>query len=101
MVLPTPKNLTSKIPRRFSDLNPYRSNLLTADDVKAAREHIKNYWPKLIRSNLKDDDSLVGLPKPYLVPASEEGHDFDFNELYYWDSYFMIQGMLEAEHKEL
>jgi alpha,alpha-trehalase len=42
------------------------------------------------------------LPNPYLVPASEEGHDFDFDELYYWDSYFMVQGMLKnPERKEL
>lgn len=42
-----------------------------------------------------------GLPKPYLVPAYEEGHEFDFNELYYWDSYFMVQGLLDDEHREL
>src|SRR5690606_36654071 len=44
----------------------------------------------------KDDETLLGLPKAYLVPAYEEGHPFDFNEMYYWDSYFMVQGMLKA-----
>jgi alpha,alpha-trehalase len=72
-----------------------------ADSVATAREYIDGYWKKLVRHNTKDDGSLIGLPKPYLVPASEEGHDFDFNELYYWDSYFMVQGMLDEEHKEL
>lgn len=74
---------------------------LSADDVKAAREYIADYWPKLERSHPKDDETLVGLPKPYLVPAYERGHEFDFNELYYWDNYFMIQGLLDDKHKEL
>lgn len=66
-----------------------------------ARQYIIAYWPKLLRAHPKDDDSLLGVPKPYLVPAYEEGHEFDFNELYYWDSYFMIQGLLDSEHREL
>lgn len=74
---------------------------LTAEDVLAARDYIKAYWPKLERYNPKDTDSLIGVPKPYLVPSYAEGHEFDYNELYYWDSYFMIQGMLDAEHKDL
>lgn len=74
---------------------------LTAEDVAAARAYIQDFWPKLQRFHPKDDESLLGLPKPYLVPAHEEDHSFDFNELYYWDSYFMVQGMLDAEHKEL
>lgn len=74
---------------------------LSQSDVAAARDYIKSYWHRLERFHPKDDESLMGLPKPYLVPAFEEGHDFDFNELYYWDSYFMVQGLLDAEHKEL
>lgn len=74
---------------------------LTHTDVAEARDYIKNYWHRLERFHPKDDESLMGLPKPYLVPAYEEGHDFDFNELYYWDSYFMVQGQLDADHKEL
>jgi alpha,alpha-trehalase len=74
---------------------------VSSDGVAPARAYINAYWKKLERSHTKDDESLLGLPHPYLVPASEEGHEFDFNELYYWDSYFMVQGMLDAEHKEL
>lgn len=74
---------------------------LNAADVAGAREYISTYWHTLQRFHPKDDESLLGLPKPYLVPAYEEGHDFDFNELYYWDSYFMVQGMMDKQHKEL
>lgn len=74
---------------------------LTAGDVEAARKYIEGYWQKLTRYHPNDDDTLLGLPYPYLVPAYEEGHEFDFNELYYWDSYFMVQGLMDEDHKEL
>jgi alpha,alpha-trehalase len=78
-----------------------KTNALRAGDVQRAREYIAAYWKQLERSHTKDDETLLGLPNPYLVPAYEEGHSFDFNELYYWDSYFMVQGMLNDEHREL
>ncbi len=74
---------------------------LNAKDVAQARAYIANYWKNLERFHPKDDDTLLGLPNPYLVPASEAGHDFDFNEMYYWDSYFMVQGMFDTKHKKL
>src|SRR3982750_2846247 len=96
MVLVTKaKDLTNKILLRS------QPHVLTPEAVAPAREYIRNYWPKLTRYHPKDDDSLLGVPHPYLVPAHEEGHEFDFNELYYWDSYFMVQGMLDEKHKDL
>lgn len=87
---------------KITNLNPFRKkNDLTAEDVAEARTYIDAYWQKLLRHHPKDDESLLGLPHPYLVPAFEEGHEFDFNEMYYWDSYFMVQGMLDKEHKKL
>lgn len=74
---------------------------LTADEVRIARDYIKTYWPKLERYHPKDDGSVLGLPKPYLIPSSEEGTNFDYNEMYYWDSYFIVQGLLDEEHKDL
>lgn len=78
-----------------------RSEQLSAGDVLIAREYIADYWVKLQRFHPKDDDSLLGLPNPYIVPAYEAGHEFDFNEMYYWDTYFVIQGLLDDEHKDL
>ncbi len=91
------KNLTGKLP--LIGTKDYEK--LNSESVKEARQYIKDYWPRLIRNNPKDDDTLIGLPHPYLVPAFEEGHEFDFNELYYWDSYFMVQSLMDADHKEL
>jgi alpha,alpha-trehalase len=101
MVIRTPKTLVRKIPRSLPRLGRSQKSDLTAEDVKDARHYIASYWPKLTRLHPKDDETLLGLPNRYLVPAYEEGHEFDFNELYYWDSYFMVQGMLDEKHKDL
>lgn len=90
-----------KIIAQAQGLLTKRHKELNSDQARQARQYIAEYWSKLKRYHPKDDETLLGLPKPYLVPAYEEGHEFDFNELYYWDSYFMIQGMLDNEHKEL
>lgn len=97
MVISKAKNLTKKLTR----LTRKNYSSLAAEDVAPARRYIKDYWSKLERFHPKDSDTLMGLPHPYLVPAHEEGREFDFNEMYYWDSYFMVQGLMDASHKEL
>ena len=74
---------------------------LAPGDVQPARDYIRAYWKKLERFHPNDDESLIGLPKPYLVPSYEEHTGFDYNELYYWDSYFMVQGVLDEQHEAL
>ncbi len=74
---------------------------LETADVAEARAYIAKYWAKVTRLHPEDDESLLGLPKPYLVPSYREKTGFDYNELYYWDSYFMIQGLLDSGHQEL
>jgi len=74
---------------------------LSAADVRAAREYINGYWHHVERYHPKDDETLLGLPKPYLVPSYDETANFDYNELYYWDSYFICQGLYDDQHKKL
>jgi alpha,alpha-trehalase len=74
---------------------------LQARDVEAARRYIRDYWPKLMRFQKKDSDSLVGVPHPYLVSAHEPNHEFDFNEMYYWDTYFMVQAFYDSDDEKL
>lgn len=95
MMLNKPKELAWKLGIRQG------TPQLTVEDVAPARLYIKEFWHKLERFHPKDDDTLVGLPHPYLVPTYEASHGFDFNELYYWDSYFMVQGILDEHHKKL
>ncbi|MHB1865413.1 MAG: trehalase family glycosidase [Candidatus Saccharimonadales bacterium] len=80
----------------------FRSDIqLQPENVAVAREYVENYWQRVTRYHPKDDESLLGLPHPYLVPAYIEKTEFDFNEMYYWDSYFMVQGMLDEDHRDL
>lgn len=74
---------------------------LSQKDVAKAREYIENYWQHLKRFNPKEDSTLIALPKPYVVPAYEPGREFDFPEQYYWDSYFIAQGLLDKKHKDV
>lgn len=91
-----------KLKKTIIKLNPLGTHYdVRPEDVTAALDYIRAYWHKLERYHPKGDESLLGLPNKYLVPAHEDNHEFDFNEMYYWDSYFMVQGMLDAEHKDL
>ena len=78
-----------------------RQGDLTARRVEHAREYIRELWPRLERYRPKDEASLIGLPKPYIVASYDAKAPFDYDELYYWDSYFIAQGLFDAEHKEL
>ncbi len=57
-----------------------------SNDVK---RYIENNWDFCIKENKEDEGTLIGLPYPYTVPAV--GH---FDEMYYWDTYFINQGLL-------
>ncbi len=41
------------------------------------------------------DEGLLYLPNPYVVPGGR------FNEMYGWDSYFIILGLVEDKHTDL
>lgn len=76
--------------------------LLVPRDVHEARNYIKHFWVNLERYHPHDEETLIGLPHPYLVPAHDPTSSFNFDEMYYWDSYFMVQGMLsDLSKKEL
>jgi neutral trehalase len=97
-----PKKIVSKTAQKTKGLLRLSSSgMLSASDVSAARDYIRDYWPKLERLHPNDDESLLGLPHKYLVPSYDENASFDYDELYYWDSYFMVQGMLLPEQQEL
>ncbi|HVS58160.1 MAG TPA: trehalase family glycosidase [Candidatus Saccharimonadales bacterium] len=95
-------NRAKKITDKAKSLLSFRPDKdLSPEDIRAARAYVKDFWKNLERFHPKDDESLLGLPKPYLVPSYDESASFDYNELYYWDSYFMVQGTLDQEHREL
>lgn len=62
-------------------------------DLAPALDYIDGYWQTLKRFNRHDEGSLIGLPKPYIVPSYTDKARFNFSEMYYWDSYFISQGL--------
>jgi alpha,alpha-trehalase len=59
--------------------------------------HIDALWNQLTRSTgkLPRYSSLLPLPKPYVVPGGR------FREMYYWDSYFTMLGLVESGRQDL
>ena len=60
-------------------------------------EHIDGLWNVLTRTSASapPGSSLLPLPKPYVVPGGR------FREIYYWDSYFTMLGLLESGRSDL
>jgi alpha,alpha-trehalase len=60
-------------------------------------QHINALWPVLTRAHDSADasSSLIPLPNSYVVPGGR------FREVYYWDSYFTMQGLVESGHVDL
>lgn len=59
-------------------------------------QHIEILWKVLERKpDTLKNTSLIPLPYPYIVPGGR------FREIYYWDSYFTMLGLLESGKKEL
>ena len=67
----------------------------------AIRERIRGLWPQLVRSTdneaapLPGTSTLLPLPHPYVVPGGR------FREVYYWDSYFTMLGLVEDGYRPL
>ena len=70
----------------------------TITDTQTMLEHIETLWPQLTRAaDVRDNfySSLLPLPHPYVVPGGR------FREIYYWDSYFTMQGLVLSDQKHL
>ncbi len=60
-------------------------------------EHITALWPVLTRAEDSADarSSLIPLPNSYVVPGGR------FREVYYWDSYFTMLGLVQSGRTDL
>ena len=56
------------------------------------KEYIEANWDNTTRFFTDDNDTLIGLPKPYTVPCCEGA----FQEMYYWDVYFTNVGLIKS-----
>jgi alpha,alpha-trehalase len=67
-----------------------------AEDVSIVA-HIDGLWDRLTRTTTAAPryGSLLTLPKAYVVPGGR------FREIYYWDSYFTMLGLIESGRRDL
>jgi alpha,alpha-trehalase len=69
------------------------------DTTQTMAQHIRALWPVLIRGPPPDSagarSSLIPLPEPYVVPGGR------FREVYYWDSYFTMLGLVASGRTDL
>src|SRR2546425_3671863 len=67
------------------------------DTSQTMEQHIRALWPVLTRPPDTADarSSLLPLPSAYVVPGGR------FREVYYWDSYFTMLGLIESGRTDL
>ena len=67
------------------------------DTTRTMEQHIEALWPVLTRHADTPDphSSLIPLPEPYVVPGGR------FREVYYWDSYFTMLGLVASGRTDL
>src|SRR6185295_10695879 len=77
-------------------------NVPETPDVKVKQglsiiEHIEDLWDVLTRKADQNEkySSLLPLPGEYIVPGGR------FREIYYWDSYFTMQGLAVSNRYDL
>ncbi|OLE71690.1 MAG: hypothetical protein AUG74_06195, partial [Bacteroidetes bacterium 13_1_20CM_4_60_6] len=60
-------------------------------------QHVQTLWPVLTRvpDSANARSSLIPLPNPYIVPGGR------FREVYYWDSYFTMLGLVQSGRTDL
>jgi len=89
-------DLRAFVDQNFEIPRPYGGDY-RADTTRGMEEHIRALWPVLTRARdtAHANSSLIPLPNPYVVPGGR------FREVYYWDSYFTMLGLVESGRTDL
>jgi alpha,alpha-trehalase len=84
------------VERNFEIPKPVGGDFHT-DSSRSMEQHIRALWPVLTRPPDRPDphSSLIPLPNAYVVPGGR------FREVYYWDSYFTMLGLVESGRTDL
>ncbi len=78
------------MPERYIEQRGVREQIPVED-------RINSLWDELTRESDKKTEysSLIPLPNPFVVPGGR------FREVYYWDSYFTMLGLMDADRIDL
>ncbi len=66
--------------------------MITKKNYQKCLKHISNEWQKLTFNLPQDQDIHIGLPNAFVAPTDK--HGVFANDQYYWDSYFIILGLI-------
>ena len=89
-------DLKAFVARNFAAPRPAGGDF-HADTSRTMEQHVRALWPALTRPADTADarSSLIPLPNAYVVPGGR------FREVYYWDSYFTMLGLVESDRTDL
>jgi alpha,alpha-trehalase len=89
-------NLRTFVEQNFALPRPVAEGFHT-DPTRTMEQHIEALWPVLTRPPDSADarSSLIPLPNSYVVPGGR------FREVYYWDSYFTMLGLVQSGRTDL
>ena len=89
-------NLQAFVTEQFELPRPVGEGFQT-DTSQKMEDHIRALWSVLTRPPDTPDaqSSLIPLPNPYVVPGGR------FREVYYWDSYFTMLGLIASGRTDL
>lgn len=66
--------------------------MYSKNDYQDCLQYIENYWKEITFYLPKDTGIHIGLPNPFVGP----NNDIFRNDQFYWDSYFIILGLIES-----
>jgi alpha,alpha-trehalase len=89
-------SLKAFVARWFAEPQP-PATVVGSAAVSGMEQHITDLWPALTRAadSGSTRSTLIPLPKPYIVPGGR------FREVYYWDSYFTMLGLVQSRRTDL
>ncbi len=89
-------DLQDFVDKHFSDPGSTASSFKT-DMSRDMYSHISGMWNVLMRGpdTLNPNSSRIPLPYPYIVPGGR------FKEIYYWDSYFTMIGLVSDNRMDI
>jgi len=89
-------DLKAFVAENFSDKST-ATLTFTTDTTHTMYEHISSIWSNLTRppDSIIPYSSRISLPYEYVVPGGR------FKEIYYWDSYFTIEGLLVDDQERI
>ncbi len=75
---------------------PQYATGFASESSRSVSEHIEVLWDVLTRQpDDQDAGTLIPLPNPYIVPGGR------FREIYYWDSYFTMLGLIADDRTDM